>query len=356
MRQDEIIKEYSKIHDDCEEFTSTCKHLIEQLLNKTSIQLLPITSRTKGINNLVRKLSLHDKPYNTLADITDLSGIRVITYFSDDVDKVGSIIEQEFDVDHNKSVDKRKLLEPDRFGYLSLQLICRLSPDRLALSEYKRFYYHVCEIQIRSVLQHAWAEIQHDRGYKTPGSIPSQIQRRFSRLAGLLEIADDEFIGIRDELLEYERDLEERILNNPTEVLIDRVSLMTLINIDTEIRELDNTLANYSEIRIEDIPIDYVDARVKELQYIGLKTIKDLKLAIKDRHDTIMKLFKIRAKVPTVDSLYRGVTLYYLTQILVAEKGDSSTVAKRLADLKIGSPSEVSELSKVLIAAVRKIN
>ncbi|MBA7477584.1 hypothetical protein ES707_12995 [subsurface metagenome] len=352
MRQDEIIKEYSKNHGDCEEFTSICKYLIEQLLNNTSIQLLPITSRTKGIDNLVRKLSLHEKPYNTLADITDLSGIRVVTYFSDDVDKVASIIEQEFDVDHNKSVDKRKLLEPDRFGYLSLQLICRLSPERLALSEYKRFSYRVCEIQIRSVLQHAWAEIQHDRGYKTPGSIPRQIHRRFSRLAGLLEIADDEFIGIRDELLEYERNLEERILKNPTEVLIDRVSIMTLINIDTEIRELDNTLADYSKTRIEDISIDYADARVMELQYIGLKTIKDLKLAIKDRHDTIMKLFKIRAKIPTVDSLYRGISLYYLAQILLAGEGDSSTVAKRLTELEIGPASEIPELARVLIAAV----
>ena len=157
MRQDEIIKEYFKIHDDCDEFTSICRHLIEQLLSSTCIELLPITSRTKSIDNLVRKLSLHDKPYNTLEDITDLSGIRVITYFSDDVDKVASIIEQEFDVDPNKSVDKGKLLDPDRFGYLSLQLICRLSPERLALSEYKRFYYRVCEIKIRSVLQHAWA-------------------------------------------------------------------------------------------------------------------------------------------------------------------------------------------------------
>ncbi len=352
MRQEEIIKGYSKIQDDCEEFTSTCMRLIEQLLNGTNIELLPITSRTKSINSLERKLSLHDKPYSTIADITDLSGVRVITYFSDDVDKVASIVEQEFDVDHNRSVDKRKLLDPDRFGYLSLQLICRLSPERLTLPEYKRFYFHVCEIQIRSVLQHAWAEIQHDRGYKTLGSIPSQIQRRFSRLAGLLEIADDEFIGIRDGLLEYEKDSEERILSSPTDVLIDRVSLMTLIKIDAEIKELDDALADYSKISIEDMPIDYADARVKELQYIGLKTIEDIKSAIKDKHDTILKLFKKRAKVPTVDSLYRGITLYYLTQILLAEDGDLSTVAKRLTDLKIGSPSEVPELSRVLIAAV----
>ncbi|MFC1952602.1 GTP pyrophosphokinase family protein [Chloroflexota bacterium] len=354
MRQDEIIREYSKIKDDYEEFTSVCVRLIEQFLIGTNIELLPITSRTKGMSSLEKKLSLRSKPYRILADITDLSGLRIITYFSDDVDKVASIIEQEFDVDPNKSVDKRKLLAPNTFGYLSLQLICRLSPERLDLSEYKRFHYNVCEIQIRSVLQHAWAEIQHDRGYKTIGSIPSQIQRRFSRLAGLLEIADDEFIGIRDGLLEYERDSEERILNNPTDVLIDRVSIITLIKIDTEIKELDDALADYSKIQMEDMSIDYADARVEELQYIGLKTIEDIKLALKENHDTIIKLFKLKVKVPTLGSLYRGISLYYLTQILLAEEGDSSAVTKKLTELKISPPSEAPELSKLLIATVRK--
>src|SRR5262249_19774054 len=57
----------------------------------------------------------------------------------------------------------------------------------------------VAEIQVRTVLQHAWAEIQHDIQYKSVTTIPVAIRRRFMALAGLLEIADREFQAIQDD-------------------------------------------------------------------------------------------------------------------------------------------------------------
>ena len=69
--------------------------------------------------------------------------------------------------------------------------MCSLTPERAALAEYEAFKDMKCEIQVRSILQNAWAEIEHDLGYKTKEAIPVQSQRRFARLAGLLELADD---------------------------------------------------------------------------------------------------------------------------------------------------------------------
>jgi len=67
------------------------------------------------------------------------------------------------------------------------------------LPEYKRFSGLVAEIQVRTILQHAWAEIEHDIQYKAISALPTRVRRRFASLAGLIEIADREFQAIDDE-------------------------------------------------------------------------------------------------------------------------------------------------------------
>jgi ppGpp synthetase/RelA/SpoT-type nucleotidyltranferase len=113
------------------------------------------------------------------------------------------MVEREFVVDRTNSVDKRTLLDPDRFGYQSLHYVAALSVARTGLAEYGRFTGLRVEIQIRSTLQHAWAEIEHDLGYKSAAGVPRDIRRRFSRIAGLLELADEEFSVIRRDLDAY---------------------------------------------------------------------------------------------------------------------------------------------------------
>ena len=78
--------------------------------------------------------------YNSLADLTDILGLRVITFYIDDVDKVASAVERLFEIDWENTVDKRKIHEIDSFGYLSLHYICKV-PD---------FPYRF-EVQMRSV-------------------------------------------------------------------------------------------------------------------------------------------------------------------------------------------------------------
>lgn len=86
-----------------------------------------------------------------------------------------------------------------------MHYVVGMSLQRLSLCEYKMFRDLKCEIQIRSILQHAWAEIEHDIGYKNEIAIPKQMRRKFSRIAGLLEIADQEFVQIRSELEDYRK-------------------------------------------------------------------------------------------------------------------------------------------------------
>ncbi len=74
----------------------------------------------------------------------------------------------------------------------------KLAPQRALLPEYERSADSITEIQVRTVLQHAWAEIEHDIQYKSASVIPAEIRRRFMSLAGMLEIADRESQAIQD--------------------------------------------------------------------------------------------------------------------------------------------------------------
>lgn len=98
-----------------------------------------------------------------------------------------------------KSDKSYVLRQEERLGYQSVHYLVMLKQNRTTLPEYRKFENLVAEIQVRTILQHAWAEIEHDIQYKSVKTIPSSIRRRFMSLAGLFEIADREFQAIQDE-------------------------------------------------------------------------------------------------------------------------------------------------------------
>ncbi len=138
------------------------------------------------------------KYQDPINEITDKAGVRVITFFPKTVDQVDLVIYSEFLV-HNKINKSDVLKEEERFGYQSIHYLISLTPQRAAFPEYAHYKHLVAEIQVRTILQHAWAEIEHDIQYKSVETIPPSIRRRFMSLAGLLEIADREFQTIDDE-------------------------------------------------------------------------------------------------------------------------------------------------------------
>ncbi len=134
-----ILQEYEQQCALYSDFTEKIEKLIRDLIKEKSIKIHSIPSRLKNSDSLKKKLDRKEREYSKLSDITDISGIRVITYFADDVDAVAKVIEEEFDIDRENSVDKRALLDPDRFGYISLHYVAKLPNSRLQLTEYRRF-------------------------------------------------------------------------------------------------------------------------------------------------------------------------------------------------------------------------
>lgn len=189
-----ILEEYREHLQEFNESADKVHSLLKKVLDKAGLVVASIEHRVKTEKSLAGKLELKGAKYTSLKDITDIIGVRVITFYSDDVDKVASAVDRLFDVDWENSVDKRKAHEIDSFGYMSLHYICSI----------EGFPYRF-EIQMRTVLQHAWANMNHDTGYKSGVEVPREYLRSINRLAGMLELADEQFSLIRNELTDYRR-------------------------------------------------------------------------------------------------------------------------------------------------------
>ncbi len=174
-------------------------------LQKHGLYVTQVEHRIKTEKSLTGKLELKGSKYASITDITDILGIRIITFYTDDVDKVAAIAKDIFKIDWKESVDKRKAHQATSFGYNSLHYICRLpkswvnDPDMPELNDI-RF-----ELQMRTALQHVWSTIEHDLGYKGDVKIPIRYRRQFSRLSGMLELIDDEFSRMRTTLTDHRR-------------------------------------------------------------------------------------------------------------------------------------------------------
>jgi ppGpp synthetase/RelA/SpoT-type nucleotidyltranferase len=196
-----VIEEYDQQRALYSDYASTLHKLMGLLLAAENFRP-PIQQRVKDRTSLARKV-LSNPQYSSLTDISDVAGIRIITYYADEVDWVASIIKKEFEA--IKVTDKRAEHGLSEFGYRALHCAVRLKTPRSELLEYRRFAGLTAEIQICSILEHTWAEIEHDLGYKSSVLVPAQIQRNLIQLAGVVENADQQFQKLRDELKEHGR-------------------------------------------------------------------------------------------------------------------------------------------------------
>ncbi|WP_141733578.1 GTP pyrophosphokinase [Oligoflexus tunisiensis] len=224
MQHQKLIEDYQRCKPALDQQAAELQKRLSVLLDESGIPVHDISARVKSAASLVQKASRPDRIYTGLEDVTDVIGLRVVTYFEDSIESVAQLIEKHYAVDWERSIDKRLHGDPSRFGYRSLHYVCRLATPQQPLSEFFPF-----EIQIRTILQHAWAEIEHDLGYKYPEAVPQPVRRRFSRLAGLLEIADAEFVELRKTMDSYAQDLHAGLSGPRADLPWDALSLETLV-------------------------------------------------------------------------------------------------------------------------------
>jgi putative GTP pyrophosphokinase len=197
---EQTVEQYKTIRPTYLQFEQKLKALIEELLNDIGIDYDLVESRTKTVDSFREKINRPGKQYiNPIEEITDKVGIRIVLYYLSDIENVCELLRTEFKIDDSLSIDKGSELKPNEFGYRSIHKIIIIGPNRCGLPEWRSYIELKAEIQVRTVLQHAWASIDHALRYKNESDVPTKLRRRLFRLSGLLEMADEEFSALKDE-------------------------------------------------------------------------------------------------------------------------------------------------------------
>jgi ppGpp synthetase/RelA/SpoT-type nucleotidyltranferase len=329
-----ILGEYRKALPDYGIMQDIVLEQLEGAISESGLAVNAVAARIKAEESLAGKLDLKGQKYRALADVTDILGARVVTYFADDVDEVARLIESVFEVDWENSIDKRAVLDPDRFGYLSLHYVCRIPKAVYHNAAHPNVNVYRFEIQLRSVLQHVWAEIQHDLGYKSSYPLPKELTREFNRLAGLLEIADEEFENIRGGIEEYcgqvRRSLKDRaaldgislneasydqwLTSSPFEPLVQRIASVNGADVERS------------------NPLVYLDA----FRWLGKGTLGDMARMLDDDSDLAFEIAHRQMQGRDIDIFFSGVALLNLCVADVFHQGGDAARIEELLEMVQG--------------------
>ena len=282
-----ILDEYRELKTD---FTTIKKLVLESItecMKHNGIQVTAIEGRVKEEDSMAGKLERKGYKYSSISDITDILGIRIITLYDDDVDKIAALMENLFEIDWKNSVDKRKIHQLDSFGYSSLHYICKIPKPLYYDAEHPEINNCSFEIQIRSTLQHIWSAIEHDIGYKGGVDIPDEYLRTLHILAGMLELADNEFSRIRTSLNAYSRKIYELVKSGKLdEVPLNEQTYRKYL----ELKPFDNLNKRIAAINQAEIMEVSLLSYLPILKMIGLNTLGDVEKMKKEYSDYAYEL------------------------------------------------------------------
>ena len=318
MHCEMILDEYRESLPILELLKKTVLESLSQRLKDNNILVTALEARIKTEKSLTGKLELKGYKYRTLDDITDILGVRIITFFSDEVDVISALVERLFEVDWDNSVDKRKMLASDRFGYMSLHYICRLPASIYHDPECPQLNQIRFELQMRSALQHVWANMQHDMGYKTEVEIPAEYQRSMNRLAGILELADEQFSRIRKDINDYRRKVKSLVASgNFDEVPLNGDSFRDYCDLKP-FAHLADKIATINQAEIyQDSLMPYYNV----LTRIGMKTIGDIERMRTEFGQNAYQLALIQLAGTGLDIVAYSVTIQNLCIVYILKKG-----------------------------------
>jgi ppGpp synthetase/RelA/SpoT-type nucleotidyltranferase len=324
-----ILQEYRDALPQCKTVAKEVYNTLKSTFDKAGLLVAAIEYRVKAEDSLAGKLELKGGKYKSLADITDIIGLRVITFYTDDVDKVASAVERLFTVDWDNSVDKRKIHEIDSFGYLSLHYICSM----------EGFPYRF-EIQMRTVLQHAWANMNHDTGYKSGVEIPKVYLRNLSRLAGMLELVDEQFSLIRSELTDYRRRVRALVASgNLDDAPLDGDTFRSFLDLKP-FDALNRRIASVNQAEIQDVPLMPFMPVFKMLE---CHTLGDVSKMIKEYGEGAYQIACYQIGLTDLDIISASLAPQDICIAAILKRGGGRAGIRAMFD-QLNGPSESNEM------------
>ena len=343
-----LLQQYRELLPVLEPLAKDAYDQLRRALRKQDIYVTAIEYRVKTEKSLAGKLELKGAKYKSIYDITDLVGLRVITFYTDEVDKVAAIAKRIFDIDWEESVDKRKH-QLDVFGYNSLHYICRLKQSETTDTNHPAPRF---ELQMRTALQHVWSTIEHDTGYKGDVKIPREYLRQFNRLAGMLELVDNEFSHLRIILTDYRRQIQTLVKSGQ----LNDVPLSA------------NTFRNYLEMR----PFDRLNNRIAAvnqaeiypvslmsylpvLESLGMETLGDVQHFIDENSDDAHQLALSQLAITDLDILSSSAALQYLCLVYVLKHNGGREGLKAVYDAINGEDDTNGMLADVILEQAKTL-
>ena len=318
-----LLQEFRDKRQELMQLDNHVFELICQTLKQQEIELNSIEHRIKTEESLAGKLERKGEKYHQLSDITDLIGLRIVTFYTDDVDKVAAIISQLFDIDWSNSVDKRKLHDLNSFGYNSLHYICKLHEGSFPF-----------EIQIRTALQHTWSAIEHDIGYKGVVKLPPQYRRQFSRLAGMLELADDEFSRLRTTMTEYRRQIQTLVKSgNLNDVALSTDSFHSYL----ELRPFDRLNQRIAAVNQAELFPASLMPFLPILESFGMESLGQVQAMVDELSDAAYQLALSQLAITDLDILSEMVGLQNLCVVYSLKNGGNRDDIKYIYDTLYGA-------------------
>ena len=348
-----LLSEFRELRPQLEQLSEGVYTLLNSVLKEQGIELNTIEHRVKTDQSLAGKLAKKGDKYHHLTDVTDLVGIRIVTFYTDDVDKVAAIVKNLFNVDWQNSVDKRKQHELTSFGYNSLHYICRLNEGQQIIDSQSPAVGIPFEIQMRTTLQHAWSAIEHDIGYKGSVKLPPEFRRQFSRLAGLLELADDEFSRLRTTVTDYRRHVETLVKSGRlSDVPLSTDSFRSFL----ELHPFDRLNRRIAAVNQAEIYPASLIRFLPLLESFGFETLGDVQQFITDNYDEAYQLALSQLAVTDIDILSESVGLLNLCLVYVLKHNGGRDGLRNVYDTINGKDSSNDILADAVLKQAQSLS